>query len=198
MTDCSLVLLANLIARYEDPEEIPPRGARRADLGLWCCKDGEWLVTTDMEPRYWASFCLAMGKPEYAAWQMDPEKRETIREGLQAVFATEPRTHWLAHLEAAGTQFAPVNSLAEALDEPHFKARGMVISLDAPGGALRQAGPPVRLDVFAAPSPAVMPGTNTAEILADIGLSETEINALAQRPALQTGPSTPANHSPNP
>ena len=192
MTDCSLVLLANLIARHEDPASIPPRGARRADLGLWRCADGQWLVTTDMEPRYWAAFCNVMGKPDYAAWQMDPERREEIREGLQAVFASQPRDHWLAQLEAAGTQFAPVNSLADALQEPHLRQRGMVVALDAPGGPLTQAGPPVRLGDFTPPAPAVMPGTDTAEVLRAIGLSETEINLLAQALAHQTGPSTPA------
>ncbi len=194
MADCSLVLLANLIARYEDPAEIPPRGTRRADMGLWRCADGEWLVTTDMEPRYWITFCEAMGKPDYAAWQLDPARRAEIREGLQAIFATRPRDHWLAHLEAAGTQFAPVNSLADALKEPHFRDRGMVIALDAPGGALTQAGPPVRLGPFAPPEPAALPGTHTAEVLRGLDLSDTEINALARRPAYQTGQGTPAQH----
>ena len=195
MTDCSLVLLANLIARYQDPAQVPPRGARRADLGLWRCADGAWIVTTDMEPRYWRAFCEAMGKPEYAALQMDPARRDEIRAGLAEVFASRPRDHWLAHLEAAGTQFAPVNSLAEALDEPHFAARGMVIALDAPGGALRQAGPPVRLGPFVPPAPAVLPGTDNASILGNLGLTETEINALAPAPVHQTGPSTPARNT---
>jgi len=192
MTDCSLVLLANLIARHEDLSDLPPRGTRRADMGLWQCADGAWLVTTDMEPRYWVAFCTAMGKPEYATWQMDEGRRAEIRAGLQAIFATQPRAHWLKLLEAAGTQFAPVNSLAEALQEPHLRARGMAIALDAPGGTLTQAGPPVRLGPFAPPDPAVLPGTHTGEVLRDLGLSETEITALAPAPVRQTGPSTPA------
>lgn len=189
MTDCSMVLLANLIARFEDPSDIPPRGTRRADMGLWKCADGAWLVTTDMEPRYWAAFCEAMGKPEYTAWQMDPARRTEIRDGLAALFASKPRGHWLAHLEKAGTQFAPVNDLATALREPHFRERGMVISLDAAGGPLTQAGPPVRLDGFATPTPAVPPGTHTADVLQSLGLTRAEITALG---AHQTEPSTSA------
>lgn len=189
MTDCSLVLLANLIARYEDPSQIPPRGTRRADLGLWRCADGEWLVTTDMEPRYWATFCTVMGKPDYADWQLDPSRRKEIRDGLQDIFASRPREHWLAHLAKAGTQFAPVNDLAAALQEPHFRERGMVIAVDAPGGALVQPGPPVRLGTFQAPPPAALPGAHTSEVLRSLGLSEIEISAIS---ADQTGPSTPA------
>ncbi|SDY61092.1 CaiB/BaiF CoA transferase family protein [Citreimonas salinaria] len=190
MTDCSMTLLANLVARYENPEDAPPRGARRADMGLWRCADGEWLVTTDMEPRYWQNFCETMGKPHYADWQLDPDRRAEIREGLQAIFATEPRAHWLARLEAAGTQFAPVNTLAEALAEPHFVERGMVIALDAPGGALTQLGPPVRLGAFNSPHPAVSPGTHTAAVLSEIGLDPDQISALEG--AQQTGRTSPA------
>lgn len=193
MTDCSLALLANLIARYEHPDDAPPRGTRRADLGLWRCQDGEWLVTTDMEPRYWAAFCTAMGKPDYAAWQLDPDRRGEIRDGLAALFATRPRAHWLAHLAEAGTQFAPVNSLAQALDEPHFAARGMVIALDAPGGPLRQIGPPVRLGAFTAPASTALPGTHTEEVLAGLGFAAEEITALVQTAgAHQTGRQSPA------
>ncbi|SMH39025.1 CaiB/BaiF CoA-transferase family protein [Maritimibacter sp. HL-12] len=193
MTDCALVLLANLIARYEDLSDLPPRGSRRADVGLWRCADDQWLVTTDMEPRYWSAFCTAIGKPEYAAWQMDESRRAEIRAGLQAIFATQPRAHWLKLLEAAGTQFAPVNSLAEALQEPHLRARGMVIALEAPGGSLTQAGPPVRLGPFTPPDPAVLPGTHTGEVLRGLGLSDKDITALVPVPAQQTGPSTPAH-----
>ena len=193
MTDCSLTLLANLVARYENPDEIPPRGTRRADLGLWRCSDGQWLCTTDMEPRYWAVFCETMGKLDYIGWQFEPERRDEIRAGLRDVFATKPREHWLALLETAGTQFAPVNSLSEALAEPHFKSRGMIIRLDAPGGALVQLGPPVRLDGFSIPSPAVAPGANTADILGSLGLPDTEITALARTgDAQQTGQASPA------
>ena len=193
MTDCALVLLANLIARYADPAQIPPRGTRRADLGLWRCADGKWLVTTDMEPRYWAAFCSAMGRPEYTDWQMDTARRDEIQTGLQTIFATQPRDHWLDHLAAADTQFAPVNTLADAMEEPHLQARGMVIALDAPGGGqITQAGPPVRLGTYATPFPAVMPGAHTTETLRHLGMSDTDITAMAQVPTYQTGPSTPA------
>ena len=192
MTDCSLVLLANLISRYPDPNKVPPRGTRRADLGLWQCADGAWLVTTDMEPRYWRAFCDAMGRPEFAELQMDPSRRDMIRTELAAIFATRTRSEWLAHLEAAGTQFAPVNSLAEALKEPHLLERGMVIALDAPDGPIMQAGPPVRLGAFTPPEPAVMPGTHTAEVLQTLGLSHTEITKLTTGSAPTTGRQTPA------
>lgn len=194
MTDCSLSLLANLIARYENPADIPPRGTRRADLGLWRCSDGLWLCTTDMEPRYWATFCKVMDKPEYIGWQLNVEKSTEIRDGLQAAFAEKPRNYWLVLLEKADTQFAPVNDLAQALAEPHFHERGMVISLDAPlnkggenegQGYLTQLGPPVRLDGFQLPEAAVEAGTHTTQLLKGVGLPDDEILALARTADVQ-------------
>ncbi|WP_425050592.1 CaiB/BaiF CoA transferase family protein [Psychromarinibacter sp. S121] len=180
MTDCAMTLVSNIIARFENPEDAPARGTRRADLGLWECADGAWLCTTDMEPRYWATFCKTMGHPEFIPWQLDPARRAEIRDGLQAVFATKPRDYWLAVLGQAGTQFAPVNSVTEALDDPHLNARGMVVTVEAPGGPpLRQLGAPVRLGEAAPATAAVMPGTHTAEVLQAIGLTEQEISALS-------------------
>ena len=184
MTDCAMTLVANILARYENPDDAPPKGARRADLGLWQCSDGEWLCTTDMEPRYWAAFCEAMGRPDFIRWQLDRDHAKEIHDGLAAIFATRPRDHWLEHLAKAGTQFAPVNTVQQALDDPHLTARGMVIEIDAPSGdPLRQLGPPVRLDPFSAPPAAVMPGTDNHEILSGLGLTDDEITALGGEPA---------------
>lgn len=179
MADCAMTLVANVIARFAKPEDAPKRGTRRADLGLWECADGAWLCTTDMEPRYWATFCETMGHPEFIKAQLDPSRREDIRATLAAKFAAHPRAHWLALFEAAGTQFAPVNSVSEALDEPHFAARGMVIAVPAPGGeTLRQLGPPVRLGGEPAPRAAHLPGADSYEILSDLGLGPADIAAL--------------------
>jgi crotonobetainyl-CoA:carnitine CoA-transferase CaiB-like acyl-CoA transferase len=194
MTDSAMSLVVNLLSRYADPADAPPRGARRADLGLWRCADGKWLCTADMEPAYWARFCDAVGRPDFTAAQLDPARRAKIRTSLSAVFATRPRAEWLDILGRAGTQFAPVNDVAEALDDPHLRARGMVLDVPGPDGqTLRQIGPPVRLgppDL----RPAVVAGTHTREILTGLGLTSAQIDALTPD---QTG-RTPAQTATNP
>ncbi|MFY0633249.1 MAG: CoA transferase [Vannielia sp.] len=182
MADCSMTMVANILSRHENPADSPPRGARRADLGLWKCADGKWICTTDMEPRYWARFCEAMGTPEFADAQMDASRRDEIREALASLFAAHPRSHWLALFERAETQFAPVNDVAEALAEPHFRARGMVVEVEAPGGALTQLGPPVRLGGEPRPTPAQLPGADTRTVLASLGLDAKAITALSGAP----------------
>ncbi|GGL61508.1 CaiB/BaiF CoA transferase family protein [Wenxinia marina] len=172
MTDCSMSLIANVLSRYSDPADAPPRGQRRADLGLWRCADGRWLVTTDMEPRYWATFCEVMGRPDFVPHQIDPAKRDEIRATFAAAFAAKPRAEWLDILARAGTQFAPVNDVTEALADPHLIARGMVIEVAAPGGGtLTQIGAPVRLGPQPPPRAAVVPGADNDAVLGR--LSET-------------------------
>lgn len=187
MTDSSLSLVSNIVSRFENPDHAPPRGTRRADIGLWECADGAWICTTDMEPRYWTMFCEAMGRPDFIPWQHLPERRAEIRKGLEKIFASKPRDHWIAVLEAAGTQFAPVNSVGEAMREEHFRSRGSVVEATLTDGTtVAQLGPPVRLGNAGTPHPAVVPGTHTREILEELGLSAAEIDEIAQpggRPA---------------
>jgi len=181
MADCAFPLIVNVLSRFENPSDAPPRGTRRADIGLWKCADGAWLCTTDMEPRFWEAFCNALGKPEFVPLQLDKSKATEIRATLEAIFASQPRAHWLDLLEKAGTQFAPVNSIDEALAEPHFHARNMVIAIDAPdGGTLRQIGAPVRLADAPMPNAAVMPGTHNTEILGSLNLPDGSISELTK------------------
>lgn len=173
MTDCSMALIASTLSRYPDPANLPPRGTRRADIGLWRCADGLWLCTTDMEPRFWRDFCAAVGHPELAERQHDIPGRADIRATLAATFASRPRADWIAILQAAGTQFAPVNSVAEALDDPHLLARDMVRRLDdGHGGTLHQLGHPVRMTRTPGEIRhlARMPGEDTETVLQDYGL----------------------------
>ena len=181
MSDSSLALVANVLSRNPDLSAAPPKGMHRADSGIWRCADEQYLVTTDMEPRYWRLFVEAIGLPELADRQMDRAGWPAMKARIGAVMATRPRAEWLDLLEAAGTQFAPVLTIAEALDDPHNQARGMVVDVPAPGGGtVRHTGSPIRLS----DTPAIAPhaahpaGADTRAVLASLGYSSAHIDAL--------------------
>ncbi|MEQ9811717.1 MAG: CaiB/BaiF CoA-transferase family protein, partial [Azospirillaceae bacterium] len=193
MSDCALSLLVNVLSRHPDLATIPPRGERRADTGLWRTADGKFICTTDMEPRYWQAFCAAVGRPDFAGLQHDVAARPMIRAELAAIFETRRQADWLAVLEAAGTQFAPVNDVAEALSDRHVAARGMAPAVpDGSGGTVRQIGPPVRLTRTPAAIRrlAVIPGHDRDEVLAAIGHGETTVDELARRGAFGPAPAS--------
>ena len=173
MSDAAMALIASTISRNPDLSKVPPRGRHRADIGIYATADRRFIVTTDMEPRYWQRFCTAMGCPEYISRQNDPAARAEIRERLQGMFAARPLDHWLKLLGDAETQFAPVSSIAEALADPHNIARGMAIDVPIEGGAIRQIGSPIKLSETPAVAPraARIAGADTDAILNEIGLT---------------------------
>ncbi|MDD7972711.1 CaiB/BaiF CoA transferase family protein [Roseinatronobacter alkalisoli] len=182
MSDCAMSLLVNVLSRHPDPSTIPPRGARRADMGLWRTKDNKFIVTTDMEPRYWHRFCEAVGKPEFTELQHDVQSWPRIRTELQIIFSERTRDEWLDLLTAAQTQFCAVHDVAEALTDEHNLARGMVVPVQSDTGRdLQQIGSPVKLTRTPARvrNLAPVPGQDRDEILFAAGLGAKDIKALA-------------------
>lgn len=181
MSDASMALLLVNLGRTDDPAALPTPGAWHPKGGVWACADGGWLCTTDMEPRYWARFCGAIGRPDLAARQHDAHAYPTMQREIAAIIATRPRDEWVAILDAADTQAQPVLSMAEAIAHPHHRARGMVMEVPLQGTApVTQLGLPFHLsDTPAiAPSAAGDPGADNRAIMAELGLSEAEHDAL--------------------
>lgn len=181
MSDASLALIGNVLSRNPDLSRAPPKGMHRADSGIWRCADGLYLVTTDMEPRYWRIFVETIGLSKLADRQMDRANWPMMKDQIAAVMAGKPRAHWLDILDAAGTQFAPVLTIAEALDDPHNRARDMVLDLPAPGGGtVRQTGCPIHLSDTPASLPAAArpAGADTAQVLSSLGYDDAQIAAL--------------------
>jgi len=171
MSDSAMALIAPIVSRNPDLSKAPPRGRHRADSGVYETADGRFLWVTDMEPRYWRAFCDAMDFPDFADRQNDRDARDQIIAAIAAKFLTRPLAHWLDLLEKAGTQYAAVNSVAEALDDPHNRARGMAIEVRVAGGSVRHIGSPIHLSATppVAPRPARVAGSDTDDILKELG-----------------------------
>lgn len=181
MTDASMPLLMVALGRAADPAQIGfPDGSWHPKGGVWQCADGEWLCTTDMEPRYWARFCEAVERPRYAAMQFDTASHPAMRHDLAALFASQPRAHWLALLESADTQAMPVLTPGEALLHPHAEARAMHVSLPVGAGTVEQIGTPFHLSANppVPPRPAPLAGADNAAILSELGFDAAAVTAL--------------------
>ena len=174
MSDSAMALVASQLARSPDGL-LPPRGSRRADSGLWRCADGRFLVTTDMEPRYWKLFCETMGFPDFAVLQHDVAARPAIAAVLAALFAARPAADWLAVLEQAGTQVALVLEPREAFSHPHNIARGMAVTADGPDGEpVQLLGCPIHLSRSSGTAPLA---ASAADADRDAILSEIHVHA---------------------
>lgn len=175
MTDASMSLLLVNLGRTDDADALPPLGAWHPKGGVWTCADGRHLCTTDMEPRYWARFCDAIGRSDLATRQHDAAHHPEMQRQIAAILVTRPRDEWVALLAAADTQAQPVLSMAEAVAHPHHRVRGMVIDVPLPGSTpVTQLALPFHLP----DTPAVPPvaagaaGADTDAILAELGLAD--------------------------
>ncbi|TQM00578.1 crotonobetainyl-CoA:carnitine CoA-transferase CaiB-like acyl-CoA transferase [Actinoallomurus bryophytorum] len=111
-----------------------------------------WLVVACPKEKFFRRLAEAVGHPE---WPGDPryrdfaarrENAEALVAELEAVFATGTSEHWLGLLRAAGVPCGPVNSVAQALSDPHTVARGMVVETEHPYfGTVRQVASPMRV-----------------------------------------------------
>ncbi len=79
---------------------------------------------------------------------------------------------------------SPVNSIADIFEDPHYQAREMLVEVDHPKlGTLRVPGvtPKFSETPGAVRSPGPDLGQHNAEIFAEIGLTEDDLGALAEK-----------------
>ncbi|MGD8976279.1 MAG: CaiB/BaiF CoA-transferase family protein [Gammaproteobacteria bacterium] len=102
---------------------------------------------------------------------------EALRERLASVFASRTRDEWCELLEGTDVCFAPVLPLSEAPGHPHNQARSTFVDVDG----IEQPAPAPRFSRTPSgpPRPPPVPGIDTREVLAEIGFTGDEIEALA-------------------
>jgi len=119
--------------------------------------------------------------PEFATQAKRYENRPEVWGVLQPIFAEKPSSHWLEVLEVAGVPAGPVYKVDEMFADPQVRHLGIAQSVHHPErGEIEVIGQPVVLTrtpaSVATASPD--PGAHTDEVLAEIGLSSEEIQAL--------------------
>ena len=157
---------------------VPARGGDilsggDAGYGVYATADGRYMG----EQKFWQVFCEAIGRPD---WQARHGARgaaaAALRRELVELFASRSQAYWRDFFANVDCCVTPVLNVAEALEHPQFRARGMVVQADG----LTQYAPPVKLSgwVFAVDRAAPSPGEHSEEILRESGFGEQEIAAL--------------------
>jgi succinate--hydroxymethylglutarate CoA-transferase len=189
--DSSLAMLANVASNHL----VSGKDARRFGNGhpnivpytAYPTADSMIAVAVGNDAQF-AKFCGALGKPE---WANDPRytrnpDRVTNRDTLDAMIVDALKTNvadaWLSKLTAAGIPCGRINSVAQALRDPHTVAREMVRTVKHPtAGELKMLGIPFRFSDTPASvrRPPPMLGQHTEQVLRDeLGLTAERISAL--------------------
>jgi alpha-methylacyl-CoA racemase len=187
MFDGSLSWLALVAAKYLADGAVPRRGEPELSGGLICyrpyaCRDG-WVTLGALEPKFWQAWCRGVGREELVEKQFERPGSEAHAE-VERVFLERTREEWQAFASEHDCCLEPVLDLDEALDSELVRAREMVVRLEQPGAAspVSLLGVPVKLSrtpgAPAGPGPAL--GEHTSEVLAALGYSDEEIQALLE------------------
>ena len=143
--------------------------------------DGRYVTVAPIEPHFYALLLEKIGiDPSTLPSQYDQSGWPSTCERFASVFRTKTRDEWCAILEGTDACFAPVLRLSEAHEHHHNAARSMFIPTPGNDPDVRQVAPAPRFSRTpgaARPSYAY-PGSDTDEVLHDLGVSAAEIAEL--------------------
>jgi crotonobetainyl-CoA:carnitine CoA-transferase CaiB-like acyl-CoA transferase len=136
--------------------------------------DGRWMALAALEPKFWKAFCELVDRPDLIDRGL--ESGEDVYAEVGAVIASRTRAEWEVLLMDHDVMLEPVNTLAEAVEDPQAKARGLWIDV---GGDVPQPAPVVRLPGgFHADPRVAEQGADTDAVLAELGYSQREIDDM--------------------
>ena len=106
---------------------------------------------------------------------------DELEQEIEKVLGTQPTAYWVERLDAAGIPGGPVYSFDQILNDPHIKARKMVVDIDHPKiGPMKTLGLPIKstgaLTEIRKPAPWL--GQHTEEVLREIGYGPGEVQRL--------------------
>lgn len=176
---------------YDGAEPPPRAGAAHATIypyGPFTAGDGKVVLMAIQNEREWQLFCERfLGTPELAR---DPDyatnaDRNAHREALGAIiakrFAELTSAEAIDLLNAVPVANARVNSVSEVWDHPQLAARRRWHEVGTPVGPVRS----LALPGLTAEEPRMDPvpdlGQHTRAILAELGLTEAEIDELVEQ-----------------
>jgi len=157
----------------------------RPDL-IFQTLDG-YITVGSVSDSEWQGLCRVIGKPE---WIDDPRFKTPGKRAANAaeritlvgeILATGQSQDWLDRLDAAEVPCAPVLRRGEVMNNPQVINNRMIEEFEQPLlGRVRQPRPAARFEATPAriggPAPAI--GEHTDSILAELGFSVQEIDAL--------------------
>lgn len=155
----------------------------------YTCSDGKYLVIGGNGDSIFMRLMKAVGRadmaenPDYASNSNRVVHQEYIDGVLATWCAQRPMKSAMQTLEDNRVPCGPVYSVADMMEDPHFKQRGLFEQVEINGEPLRIPAilPKLSNTPGATEWPGAAVGSHSDEILSGLGLDETQIAALKER-----------------
>jgi len=152
------------------------------------CGDGKLIALhLSSQPKFFEAMAAALERPDlvrderFATRDLRIKNYGELNRVFAEIVATKPRAHWVNMLEEHDVPFAPVNSIADVLDDPQVRHLCTFYRQRHPTeGEITAIHRPVLIDGArderALPAPAL--GEHTDAVLAELGYDQGEIAKL--------------------
>ncbi|MCV0439391.1 MAG: CoA transferase [Hydrogenophaga sp.] len=190
-TEALLRLLDPLAAEYRFSgvarERTGSRAGYTAPSNVYQTADGAWITLVGSSDPIFVRLCQAMGRPELACdprFHTNVERTRhlaAIDDILAAWCASESLASLSGRLDAADVPFSKIYSIADAVQDPHFQARGAFIELPDPElGSIPAPAVVPRFVGRVAPQPCIGPATgqDNAAVYGRLGVDVAELEEL--------------------
>ena len=157
-----------------------------APMGLFQCADGAVNIGVSGEGQ-WREFCEAierldwLERPEFRLNADRVRNRSEINATVQALFSTQPVSHWVELLNRSSIPCGPVYTVPEMFEDEQVRHLGVAAPVVRPDGStIRVISQPVTLERTPATLQSSAPriGEHSSEILREVGYSDEEIGQL--------------------
>jgi crotonobetainyl-CoA:carnitine CoA-transferase CaiB-like acyl-CoA transferase len=177
-------------ARYLVDGDVPTQEGNdhptSAPMGLFHCADGAVNIGVSGEGQ-WREFCEAierldwLERPEFRLNADRVRNRSEINATVQALFGTQPVSHWVELLNRSNIPCGPVYTVPEMFEDEQVRHLGVAAPVvRADGSTIQVISQPVTLERTPATLQTAAPriGEHSSEILREVGYSDEEIGQL--------------------
>lgn len=113
-----------------DARDLPISG-RDACYNVYRTADDRYVALGALEPKFWRTFCERIERPDLVARQFTGgDDQARLLAEVSAIFRARSRRDWLERFRDVDICLTPVNSVDEALADPHLAARGACVERD--------------------------------------------------------------------